>query len=434
MLSKNEIIDILSEWNFWAKKIYTGIERNEYVDRIVEFLKGINKIIAIYGIRRAGKSYILRQTASKMESRNVLYVNFEETRFPARMDKDFLVKIIDAYKDIVKPTGIPLIILDEIQEVDGWERVVRSLHERNAARFIISGSSAKLMAEEFETLLSGRMIKREIFPLSFREFLKFRNVGEREIILNMEKRKHELEEYIKKGGFPEIVLEGNEEKKREIITNYWDSIMIKDIKKRFRIRNEIELETLGRFLVANPTSPISFRKTGSLLNIPFKTIERFFKYFETARLVRGIKRFSWKVMEQERSQRKSYLLDISFFTFSGFKFSENLGKIIENTVAVELLRRFKDVFYWKDYQGKEVDFVLKEGLKVKQLIQVTYASGRDEIEKREIRSLLKASRELGCKNLLVITWDFEREESREGKRIKFVPLWKWLLWNDFYKK
>ena len=112
-------------------------------------------------------------------------------------------------------------------------------------------------------------------------------------------------------------------------------------------------------------------------------------------------------------------------------FSSDTGKFMENLVFLELkkkeLNNIFEIFYWKDYQGREVDFVVKEGLKVKQLIQVTYASGRDEIEKREIRSILKASKELGCKNLLIITWDFEGEETLERQKVRFVPLWKWLL-------
>jgi hypothetical protein len=437
MVTKTEIIDILSEWNFWGKGLPIGIERGAYLNSILSYLSGVNKMIGLYGIRRSGKSFILRQISKKFSEanskENVLYINFEETRFPSMLDKEFLLKIIDAFKEIVKPSKKPLIILDEVQEVDGWERVVRSLHEKDKARIIVSGSSSRLMAEELETLLSGRTINIEAFPLSFKEFLQFKNIEEKDMLLNKEKRMSALNQYLEQGGFPETVLETNEEKKREIINSYWDTIIIKDIEKRFKVRKGAELEAVARFVASIPSSLISFRKISLSLGIPLKTVERFFKYLEIARLINSIKKFSWKVIEQERSIRKIYLTDISFFTFSGFKFSKNIGKICENTVAIELLRRKEDkgrkIYYWKDNQQREVDFVIKEGMKVRQLVQVqvTYASSRDEIEKREIKALLKASEELRCKNLLCITWDYEAEERIKGKGIKFLPLWKWLL-------
>ena len=144
-------------------------------------------------------------------------------------------------------------------------------------------------------------------------------------------------------------------------------------------------------------------------------------------------KFSNKRSEIERSPKKVYCIDPGFVSTLSFKLSRNYGRNMENVVAVELLRRKSywhrnwEVYYWKDYQQREVDFVIKEGLKVKQLIQVSYASGRDEIERREIRSLLKASEELNCKELLVITWDYEGEERVRERKITFVPLWKWLL-------
>ena len=163
------------------------------------------------------------------------------------------------------------------------------------------------------------------------------------------------------------------------------------------------------------------------------TAKNYLEYLRESYLFLFLDRFSFKPFEKESFPKKIYCIDTGFYEAVGYKFSENTGKIMENAVAVELLRRKSywqsdwEIYYFRDYQQREVDFVVKEGLDVKQLIQVTYASGRDEIEKREIRSLLKASDVLECKELFCITWDYESEEEVKGKKIKFVPLWKWLL-------
>ncbi|MFH7873655.1 MAG: ATP-binding protein, partial [Candidatus Aenigmatarchaeota archaeon] len=416
-----------------------GIKRDLYTQEILSSLEGVNKIISIFGIRRSGKSYILRQIAKEIsklkDSSNVLYVNFEEMKFPTNLNKDFLINVYEAYKEFIQPKGKPLIILDEIQEVKFWEMFVRSLHERNEANIIISGSSAKLMAEEFESILAGRCINFEILPLSFKEFLIFNNIeiSERDILLKSSLFKKLIIEYLKIGGFPEIVLEKNEEKRKRIVESYWETIIIKDIEKRYKIRADEYLRAIGRFLISNPSSLVNIRNISKTLETPLKTTERFVKYFQIVRMVEFIKRFSFSVKTQEKSPKKVYLMDISFFTLLGFRFMENLGRIMENCVAIELLRRKNylynnsEIFYFKDYQQNEVDFVLKEGLKIKQLIQVTYASSKDEIEKREIKALIKASNELKCKDLLLITWDYEDEIKVKGKKIKCLPLWKWLL-------
>ncbi len=439
MISETKLLEILSSWNFWGEGLDTGIER-KMSDKIKSFIFGVNKVISVYGVRRSGKSYILRQVAKKLSEEygkeNILYVNFEEAGFPARLTKDFLIKVYDVYKKFVKPNKKPVLILDEVQEVLGWEKFVRTLNEKNEAYIIVSGSSAKLMSEELATILSGRSIDIEIFPLSFKEFLDFKNF---ENFYNIKKLKDLLLEYLKLGGFPEVVLEENETKKKEIIRNYFQTIIIKDVGRRFRIRNEEYLEFLAKFIVSNTSSYLSFRNVSKTLNIPLKTIERYSKYLNIARLCLFLKKFSYSVKEQERSVRKIYLIDLGFYTALGFKFLKNLGKLMENFVAVELFRRKSyynqnlEIFYFKTKEGYEVDFLIKEGNRIKQLIQVTYANSFDEIDKREIRALIHAYELFKKDNpdLIIITWDYEdeKEVSWFGKkgRIKFIPLWKYLL-------
>jgi predicted AAA+ superfamily ATPase len=203
------------------------------------------------------------------------------------------------------------------------------------------------------------------------------------------------------------------------------------------LRETNYIEKLSNFYLTNISSQISFNRLSKILNIPVKTVERLSKFISTSRMLFFIEKFSFGARERLASPLKVYSIDTGLSNVIGFRFMENIGKCMENLVAVELQRKFRkpihEIFYWKDYQQHEVDFVIKEGLEIRQLIQVTYASNKDEIEKREIRSLIKASELLKCKDLLVITWDFEDEIRYEDKIIKFLPLWKWLLTLNNYK-
>ena len=436
MINMEEIISILAEWNFWGKGLETGIERRHYTSKILSILEArVNKIVTLFGVRRSGKSFILRQIArslsEKYGERNVLYVNFEEPNIP----KD-LEKIYKAYMQIVKPSVKIFLLLDEIQEVREWERWVRSVHEKGKTRIIATGSSAKLMSEELATLLAGRDIPIEVFPLSFREFLEFNKI-EIEGLLEILSKKNEilgnLRDYLKNGGFPEVVLEKEEFLRKEIVERYVETILVKDVVKRFKVRESEKLEFLANFYLTNFSSLISFNKLSRFLKIPVKTVERFSKFLATSRIIFFISRFSYSLREKEASPRKVYVIDQGLPAF--LNFSENTGKFMENCVAVELLRRYslENIFYFKTREGYEVDFLVKEGPRIKQLIQVSYANSFDEIDHREIRALLH-SREVFKKDkpkLLVITWDYEdeREISWFGKRgkIRFVPLWRWLL-------
>jgi uncharacterized protein len=436
-MRKEELIAILSEWNFWGKGLEVGIERITYTNKIKEFLNSpINKIISVYGVRRSGKSFILRQIAKFLSEnfgpKNNLYINFEDVRLEKNLET--LLKCYEAYLEIIRPTSKPFLILDEIQEVDGWERFVRSLQEKNEAKIIVSGSSSKLMSEDLASLLSGRDIPVEIFPLNFNEFLSFNKISIKsfeEILINKSLLIKSLREYIEFGGFPEVVIEKNESMKKEILKRYFDTILVKDVKNRFRLRESDYIEKLGIFYLTNVASHTSFNRLSKVLKIPTKTVERFSKFISVSRMIFFLEKFSFGAKERIVSPLKVYSIDTGISNAIGFKFMENFGKVMENLVAIELQRKFKkpvfEVFYFKDYQQHEVDFVIKEGLKVNQLIQVTYASSKDEIEKREIRALLKASELLKCEGLMIITWDYEDEIKVNNKTIKCLPLWKWLI-------
>ncbi len=428
-MNEQELIRILLPWNFWGKKLNTGVQRKQYVDEALSYLK-TNKIITIVGMRRAGKSYMARQIAKSFKEKNSLIVNFEESRFDEELDKGFLNKIYDSYLALIKPDKKPLVILDEIQEVSEWEKFVRSISEKEEASVIITGSSARIMSEELATLLTGRTLTLKVFPLSFTEFLLFKNIqfsSTLEAIKKQAEVKQLFSEYCSFGGLPEVVLEDNPELKMKILDSYYRDIISKDIVRRFGIRRIDKLERIAFHYVTNFSSSITFNSIGKFLKLEEKTVEIYSNYIEQSKLIFFVRRYSSSVKEQENSPRKVYLTDVGFHNLSNILQSDKISKIYENLVAIHLLRREGDnVVYWKDNSGREVDFVVKKGPKIAEAIQVSHSFQNEETKKRELRSLLKVLEESRLNEGLIITEGYEKDETYNNKRIRFIPLWKWL--------
>lgn len=438
-MEKNELVEILHDWNFWRKELDVGKERKSYVERCLSFLK-TNVVTAIIGVRRSGKSYIMRQVIKRlieegMEGKNIMMVNFEDKRFVEFYPK-LLDEIYEAYLEFLKPVKKPFILLDEVHNVPKWEKWVRTMQELGKAKMIVSGSSSKLLAGELATVLTGRHLDVFVFPLSFKEFLYFKEVrveDELDLIAKKIEIKQLLNEYMEFGGFPDVTL--SKEKKLLLLT-YFDDILSKDIERRYRLKESEKLRALTRFYLTNVSSTITFNSLKEFLGTTTNTIEKFSSYLEEANLLFFVKRFSYKVKEQEKAARKVYCIDVGLSNAVGFKFSSDLGRVAENIVAIELKKREVtnpniELYHWRNPQQEEVDFVLKEKLKVKQLIQVCWDINNTKTKEREIRALLKASKELKCKNLLVVTEEREGEELlswfKIKRKVRYTPLWKWLL-------
>ncbi|MEE9152314.1 MAG: ATP-binding protein [Thermoplasmata archaeon] len=386
-----------------------------------EFLKHPN-ILAILGVRRCGKS-IFSYMLTK--DHDFGYINFDDERLSGIKVED-LNRILEAFYELYD--DVEYIVLDEIQNVPGWELFANRL--RRTKKVIITGSNSHLLAGELATHLTGRYIDIRLFPFSFREFLSLKRFARPKIYTTKEKARLKgfLNEYLKFGGLPEVYKFG-----KGILPRIYEDIITKDIVLRYRIRKREELRKLARYLITNFSKEIGYSKISRILDIKHvSTVSNWISYLEQAFLIIKLERFDFKLKQQFVAPKKVYCIDSGIVNSVGFALSENTGRIMENTVAVELLRRCAiertfEVYYWKDHQQNEVDFVLKKGPKVTQLIQVTYATIRDDVNERETKSLLKASKELRCRNLLVITWDFSGKEKIDGKEVSYVPLWSWLL-------
>lgn len=436
-MRREELLEILYDWNFWKQKLDCGRERGDYLEKCLRFLK-TNVVVAVIGVRRSGKSYIMRSMvrnliAGGVDGKNTLMVNFEDRRF-SEFHPKLLDEIYETYLEFLKPDEKPFLFLDEIHNVPKWEKWVRTMHELGKAKIIISGSSSKLLAGELATVLTGRHLDVSVFPLSFKEFLYFKNLEVKDRLDIVSKKievRGAFNEYFEFGGFPEVVLSSE---KKQLLLTYFDDILTKDIEKRYKLKKSEKLRALARFYLTNISNSITFNSLKNSLDTTTNTIEKYSSYLEEANLVFFVKKFSFKVREQEKSPRKAYSIDAGLANSVGFKFSSNAGRIAENVVAIQLKKNVREdpnteVYYWKDFHGREVDFVVKEGTRIKQLIQVCYGMENLDAKQRETKALLKASKELKCSRLLIITEDMEGEEEAKGKTIGYIPLWKWLLNN-----
>ena len=446
MLNKEEIIEALSPLNFWGKKQNTGIDRDKYLPCFNRYLKGRDVVIAVIGVRRSGKTFLTKQILKGVLSRtspeNTLYVLLEDPKLEPYLGVNLLDEIYYSFKNYVAADGELCIVLDEIQNVPLWEKWVRLVIEkRENVRLIITGSSSKLLYSRLAKTLTGRTLTIEVFPLSFKEFLLFKGftLG-KEYALISERRKLEkfLFEYLTYGGFPQVVLEEDIALKNQLLKELFEGIVYKDVMGRHKTKDaplakiiaEISLNYFSSLGSASKLRNIVAGLVGR--KVSPNLVLQILSYLEEAFLIYQVPIFSYKVKEQKLYPKKFYCIDTGIINAVTTKFSENIGRLYENTVAISLIRQNgKDkVFYWKSNTHEEVDFVIKEGLKIKKLIQVCYELSNEKTKKRELASLVKASKELKCKQLLIITRDYAGAEKIGSQVIVYVPLWKWLLENE----
>ena len=432
-MRKEEILEILADTNFWIKKQDVGIKRSQILNEI-EVAAASKEIIVIQGIRRSGKSTIARQYIQKIinkktNPKKTLIVNFEDPRL-RNLSLDLMNKIYAVYCEDVSEEGGNYIVLDEIQNIDGWEKFARYLYEIKKENVFITGSSSKLLSGEYATVLAGRHLGFNIFPLSFREFLMF-NGFETLDKLQIAGKKNKIKKlfggYMENGGFPKIVLTSLDQNKKDIAKSYFDSIIIKDIINRHNISEKQILEELAKYYLSGISSLQSFNRLKDVFNVSLDTIQRFSYYLEEVYLLYFVKMFDYSVKKQILNPKKVYCIDTGLRNAVCFKFRENLGQLYENMVFIELKRRGKEIYYWKDSKQKECDFVIKEGLKITEAIQVCYNTENPDTKKREINGLLAAMNEFDLNSGLIITEDFEDRQRIDGKSIRFIPLWKWLI-------
>ncbi len=385
------------------------------------------QVISVIGPRRAGKTYYFFSLAKKLGS--YAHLNFEDTRLAEATGKeirDILREYIALYGKRPKH-----IFLDEVQEIPGWDRAVRELHDLGKYRLFVTSSSSKLLSKEISSRLRGRSLSFLILPFSFREFLRYRKTKTRNLSRDEEAIvRSGLSEYLEFGGFPDVV---KTEHKLRILKEYYEMTLFRDFVERHGVLNIELARTLHAFIVQNHSREISVRaaynRISSVTRAGKNTVYDYMEKLEDTMFFFMLKKYSPKAHLRETWPKKVYLCDTGLSKV--VRPSPDLGRLMENAVFLDLLREkntnpLLETYYLKLKDG-EVDFVITEGNMPSQLLQVTLASSEDELERREVRSLIKAGRLLRCKDLRIITWDHEDEKNVRGKRIVLTPLWKWLL-------
>jgi len=389
--------------------VFNAVAR-EATQRLVDVLDS-SLVKAILGPRRSGKSTL---ALLALRNKRFGYINLEDELIPSAIDGDELVAAIDAvYGDV------DYYLFDEIQNLERWEQFINRIH-RQRKNIIITGSNSKLLSDELASALTGRHIAIQLLPLSYKELS-----DAKELQPNLD-----FERYLVQGGFPDVVL--HNENYRNYLRSLWDSVVLKDILKRYRVKNLAGLNGVLSLMIGSMGSRFSARSLERALNglVSIASIQKFIYYARQAYLAFDLPCFSLKAKLRNKADRKAYLIDNGFYSAMRVGASKDWSKYLENLVFIELLRRgFEpglDLFYYLTASGYEVDFLLRRGHTNIELVQVSWDLSSQKTLQREVRSLIQASKELNLKSLTVITRALEREISSDGLVIRVVPIEKWL--------
>ncbi len=385
-------------------------------------------IFALIGPRRAGKTFFLYQIAKSLinegySKNNIAYVDFEDVRFSNLLPQHYpkFLKII--HELFEEKDGKLVLLLDEVQNLKDFGKWLRTLHNSNKYYIFVTGSSSKLLAKEIATELRGRYVSKVILPFSFKEFLKARSFNLTNLYSEKEgKVLRYLREYMRLGGFPQIVIERDV----ELVKNYLDTIFYRDIVERNKVRNVSVLENFMKILINNSSKFFSISKAYNYfksLNVKIskKKLIEYLSYFTSAFFVMTSEIYSYSEREKLRNPRKIYLIDLSFYNLSSIKREE--GSKMENLVAIELFRRGRKFYYFK-VKDKEIDFVTNK----KEIIEVCY-----NLDKEHISKVFSAMNKLNVKKAIIVTWDERDEIKNINRKIKVIPLYEYLLETNLYK-
>ena len=416
-LLRQVLVDQDEHFNTERKLIPRDIDLTSYLKT--------KQVVVISGIRRCGKSsllFLIKQML-KLKTSDYCYVNFDDERIEnttAVLDQLYRLHI-ESYKKE------PVFFFDEIQNVPLWEKFVNRMYERGLKLFV-TGSNAKLLSSEVATLLTGRNKVIELFPFSFSEFLKYSNKSFD--LLKLSTRSKSLlqsyfNDYISFGGLPIVIRE----KDLEIINTYFQDILYRDIVSRYKLMQVNEIKQIALYFASNIGKPFSYSTLQAVTGIKSTaSVKTYLEYFEQSYLFFYLKKYDYSVKKQIMNPKKVYSVDPAFVHRLGFSFSENLGRLLENIVFMELRRRGKEVFY--HLQKKECDFLVREGLKIKEAIQVTWSLNSLNFS-RELEGLLEAMTTHKLKKGSIIVSDSLDRNFQLPSNVQVIPVSIWLLENKY---
>lgn len=433
-MKRDAILEVIAEW-LEERNIPAIIPRQQ---ASIE-LPDLKRILAIVGPRRAGKTFFMYQLIQfllqekQYSKEDILFMDFEDYRLSG-FTGDNIDELFAAFHQL---TGkYPLFLFfDEIQNLPNWNRVLRTLHNRGKFKMIVSGSNSELLSNEIATELRGRYDDVLMLPFSFREYLQYRNISYTMASLRTAARGKIIaafDDFIKHGGFPEVAMASTGMEQQKLVQTYFKTIFYRDILERYNIRARYVLDALMNDALENYAGIFSITRfekhlKGNGLPGSKRTIANYLHYLEEAFFVIINEKFSFSPRKRLLNPKKVYLMDTAFATL-GRPFTENRGRILENVVAIELLRRHIDVYYFKN--RNECDFIIRKGRKTLNAVQVCWEL-TDRNVKREITGLSEACQSLDLDSGTILTYAQDEQRENGGLKISVLPVWRWLLEDDF---
>ena len=401
-------------------------ERDELLSRqyltrrsnhVEDMLLNSHLIKLITGPRRVGKSTL---ALLMLRNKNFAYLNFDSQQLLDAWDANLVMRMLDD----VYP-GYDYLLLDEVQNLEGWDMWVSELY-RIGKNLVITGSNAKMLSSEMATVLTGKYLQVEMLPFSLEEFFDWNKLELHNLKPEQDAECKVLtDDYMRNGGYPEVVAS------RQLVRSYldtlFDSIVWKDVAKRHNVRNITDLNNLAMYLVSNFCNPLSANELSEELGFSsVNTTKKFMDYLHEPYLFYYLSRYNNKLKLMKKAPRKVYVVDNGFVAAKAFSLSENLGRLLENQVFIELIRQGYDtektMFYYRSRNDKEVDFVLRKENRVERLVQVCYDLSSPKTEKREVDSIVECAGELKCSNLTIVTKEDERTIEKDGYTINVLPI------------
>jgi uncharacterized protein len=406
---------------------------NDLFPRELKLPVNSGKIVVVSGIRRCGKTTVLKLTqnillSGGIDRQKILFFNFDDERLMLKTEE--LDLILQAYRELYPELDLneSYFFFDEIQNIENWEKFVRRVYDNETKNIFISGSNSKLLGSEIATSLRGRTLQYELYPLNFAEYLSFSNInpqyyGDK----NYADMQNAFNKYLKEGGFPETIGK-NIEDREYILGDYFQVLLFRDIIERYKLTRITALKYYIQKLVANLGKPFSINKIYNELKSQGVRVDKEYlyeimEYIEAVYLGFRLYKFDYAIVNREMSDKKMYLADNGLLNAISWQFSKDNGKLLENTVFVWLKQQAKsDLFYYS--QTTECDFVVFDRDRPTHCIQVCYDISDTDTRKREIKGLIDALHYFKLDKGYIITAEHEEEFDMDGKRIYIRPAYK----------
>jgi predicted AAA+ superfamily ATPase len=403
--------------------------------RLLQVPSDTGKIVTLIGVRRSGKTSCLFNCMNDLLNKgipktSILYVNFEDERLELKTEE--LDLLLQAYQELYPEMLMEgcYFFFDEIQNVAGWDKFVRRIYDSITKNIFITGSNARFLSSDIASSLRGRAVNYEVYPLSFSEYLDFKGVStDLDSTKSVAVINHHLADYLRCGGFPEVI--GYDDALRnKVLQEYFNVMIYRDLVERYEIRNLPALKFFLKRILASATKQFSVNNIYNELKSSGFRIgkNQLYDYLEAAvnvYLAQILRKYSGSLVDRELGERKVYVIDTGLLNALDLKFSDDTGKAMEQTVFLELRRKEKDIFFFKD--KSECDFIVRQGSEVKEAIQVCADLSDSKTRNRELRGLMACCNEFGLRHGTIITLNGSEEFEQNGIAVTVLPLYRWLL-------